>query len=208
MPYLTKDTPNGNTVRRVLDIPEEYISEVTGALFELTLPWNWEQSGTQTPDDTARLMTTMMEAFYVSVVTSDINGKLFQIPVWNPSAAPNGWVFTQDTSYADGYYDRTSPAQNQSVSFSVPLNAGTWQVEALYTGRSAAGIITFAMDGVNFGTLDQYHAALSKNVVGVSPSVIIASGGFHVLRLTWSTKNGNSSGYEGRIQELYMRQTA
>lgn len=63
--YLTPDAPASGFVCRTLRIPdgEEFLAAVNGALLELTYPWNWEEYGALTPDETAELFFTMYEDY-------------------------------------------------------------------------------------------------------------------------------------------------
>lgn len=63
--YLTPAAPAAGFVCRTLRIPngEEFLAAVNGALLELTYPWNWEQFGALTPDETAELFFTMYEDY-------------------------------------------------------------------------------------------------------------------------------------------------
>lgn len=56
MPYLTEDTlPSLVCCQVWLPDSEPSISVFSGAMLELTRPWNWEQYGDQSPEDTAEL---------------------------------------------------------------------------------------------------------------------------------------------------------
>ncbi len=65
MPYLTPNTLPADTICRVLFIPAslEWLAQVTGALQELTFPYNWEAYGAVTPAQAASAMMTMFDAF-------------------------------------------------------------------------------------------------------------------------------------------------
>lgn len=65
MPYLTPDTLPADTICRVLFIPNslDWLAQVTGALQELTFPYNWEQYGAVTADQAVQAMTTMFDMF-------------------------------------------------------------------------------------------------------------------------------------------------
>lgn len=65
MPYLTPDTLPADTICRVLFIPNslDWLAQVTGALQELTFPYNWEQFGAVSVDDAVQAMSTMFDLF-------------------------------------------------------------------------------------------------------------------------------------------------
>jgi len=57
MPYLTPtDNLSPSAVRRVISIPAHYSHIVSGALFDLTFPSNFEQLGDDTPEQAAEKM--------------------------------------------------------------------------------------------------------------------------------------------------------
>lgn len=69
MPWLTPETiPTGDNTCRQLVIPNDLylVSAVTGALYELTMPENWEQFGEKTPEEAAQAMRDMLEAYLTS----------------------------------------------------------------------------------------------------------------------------------------------
>lgn len=64
MGYLTPDTIPGNTVCRVLFIPDDsqLIANVLGAIEALTFASNWTKQGAITPDEAAEAMVPMFDA--------------------------------------------------------------------------------------------------------------------------------------------------
>jgi hypothetical protein len=70
--YLTPDGPvPSTTICRVLFIPdsEEFIANVTGALQVLTIPENWQQYGTLTPEQSAAALQDMFDNFCFAIGT-------------------------------------------------------------------------------------------------------------------------------------------
>lgn len=66
--WLTPNTPvEHQTLTRRIDIPSDpdWIALFTGALLELTKPWNFEQYGELTPEETAAYCTTLFEQFNI-----------------------------------------------------------------------------------------------------------------------------------------------
>lgn len=93
--WLTPDSIPAERLCRVLRIPLEFeyiIPAVMGALYDLTLPENWEQFGTVTPQQMAQAMLQM----YFDIQNVDCEPPV-SIPVGiiAPFAAlsvPNGWL--------------------------------------------------------------------------------------------------------------------
>jgi microcystin-dependent protein len=58
--WLTPNAAAGSTTCRRLVIPVELIAHVNGALYEMTLPWRWEEHGTMTIEEAVELSKTML----------------------------------------------------------------------------------------------------------------------------------------------------
>lgn len=93
MPWLTPAdaTPTGITCR-VLLIPDdlEYIQAVTGALLELTYPYNWEQYGAATPDEVAALFQTMLFEYLES--ECEVAAPVGATMLWHMPTPPSRWI--------------------------------------------------------------------------------------------------------------------
>jgi microcystin-dependent protein len=64
--WLTPNTvTGGGVVSRPLYIPEQFVSQVTGALLSLTEIWNWEEYGDMTPEDCVQVMLGMLEGYFM-----------------------------------------------------------------------------------------------------------------------------------------------
>jgi len=63
--WLTPDIAPTDTICRVLILPadSDWLAIVSGALIELTNPANFEEFGTESPDDTAGIFTDMFDRF-------------------------------------------------------------------------------------------------------------------------------------------------
>ena len=78
MPYLTPDTPTGQTVCWTLNIPSapEWTAIVTGALLELGRDYNFEQYGTATPAETAAVFRDMLDNAIFKIGTCRVIGEI------------------------------------------------------------------------------------------------------------------------------------
>lgn len=63
MPWLTLSN-SPSLVERTIFVPDddEWWADFIGAFYELTLPENWEQNGTNTPDEQAAIWDEALEA--------------------------------------------------------------------------------------------------------------------------------------------------
>jgi microcystin-dependent protein len=64
--WLTPNTATGAKTCRRLFIPVELIAHVNGALYEMTLPWRWEEHGTMTIEEAVELSKTMLVEYMES----------------------------------------------------------------------------------------------------------------------------------------------
>jgi hypothetical protein len=83
--WLTPDTvvEAADHCRQLL-IPgsEEWLAIVSGALAELTLPYNWEQSGDLTPQEAAEIATSMLLGYYTGSCAQGAEGGV-PTPFWD-----------------------------------------------------------------------------------------------------------------------------
>ncbi len=160
MPWLTPDTiPIGGEVCRLLVIPADVylIAAVTGALYELTFPKNWEPFGEKTPDETADAMADMLAAY----MESDCGGggmavgTIFPYITTNPpidSVACDGSIYA-DTDYPaiwdvidEGWKTDSTHWQAPDLRDRFPVGAGNLY-EAGDTGGESTHSLTAAENG-------------------------------------------------------------
>lgn len=110
-----------------------------------------------------------------------------------------------DTQVMGLWYSQTGAAQNDAWEQAFVLAAGTYTLYVNGRLGGAAGIQTLSIDGVALGTtLDWYAASPALNTVKSIGSIVIASGGRHVLSCVMATKNASSSGYDAAITILWF----
>lgn len=128
------------------------------------------------------------------------------IDVFGAVAAQVNWASKAYGAYAyGGILTSNSGAQNESVSFDVVLEAGTWIVDVTYTKGANNGIFTITVGGVSAGTIDSYAAAGSNNNLTSTGGFQISESGKKRVTLTMATKNASSGSYYGQIQHLQLR---
>lgn len=98
MPYLTPDTIPTERVCRTLKIPADLdiVGAVSGALLELTKPYNWEQFGAVTPDEIAQEMVVMLNDYLESECEA---GSMLEIDIFYQRAnqGVNGGAISANT---------------------------------------------------------------------------------------------------------------
>ena len=104
MPYLTPDEIPEDDICRPLTIPSStaWLAIVSGALRELTQPYNWEQLGAVTVDEAVERMQQMVDEYYADpcnncvlpdgeeIVTLDENGEWLMLDSNGAWVAPFG----------------------------------------------------------------------------------------------------------------------
>lgn len=65
MPWLTPENLPSSNLRRVILIPDDpvWLACFLGALLDMTLPTNWEEYGSQTPEAVANRWQDTFDAF-------------------------------------------------------------------------------------------------------------------------------------------------
>jgi hypothetical protein len=119
------------------------------------------------------------------------------------------WALAQAGTYIGGgaYTNQASAAQNDAITFELPLAAGTWDLRVIYRAITNGAIITAALDGTTVGTIDTYAVA-APNQTGTVTGISVATSGVKTLSLTAATKHASSSGYRLDIHAVAMRRTA
>lgn len=133
------------------------------------------------------------------------------------AASNTGWsTIAQDNAYYFGGYRTNTPAQNEEVTFSVTLDAGTHTLDLWHNKNNDRGIYTIALapvddDGTvgaytDVGTVDGYSdpgVAALASVTGI----VVATAGRYRLRFKMATKNPSSSNYRGIISGIQIVRT-
>ena len=92
----------------------------------------------------------------------------------------------------------------------LPLRAGTYTILVSYGKFSSAGNFDMYMNAtkVNGATLDCYAASAAYNNEWAVTGVVIATGGWHVLKILTNGKNASSSDYRIAIGAVAIHRTA
>lgn len=145
--WVTPDTAaTAKVYRRCLCIPAEYRQAVTGALYPLTVPGNWEQLGDITPQEAADAMLEMFIEYTEGVCRVDIG----EVRYYATADLPDG-VLPCD----GGTYDRVDyPDLYDALDTAFIVDADHFTTPAL-AGYSVVGH-GLHPDGVNRGVGDIY----------------------------------------------------
>lgn len=107
------------------------------------------------------------------------------------------WVNFQSSTVAGGVgFLNGSAAQNDSITFTVPMQqGGVYDICIVGSTGNNQGIATVTIDGATVGTIDTYSAGSVLNVHNEVSGVTVDSTGIKELKLTMATKNPSSSAY-------------
>lgn len=205
--WLTPDTPSGSTVRRVLVIPDTYLSSVNGALEQLTEIENWEAYGSETTEDAIAAMGIMVEDYYVTPLIDAIQpqGTLSMLTRLSPESNPVAWNF-DGSQPLGGYWNWTITAIDNNHVWSIAGNAGDdLYISGLMETANNCGSVSWMLDGVLFATWDTYSASVARGVVMSGGPGSFLLDGIHELEAIVASKNPSSTNYQFRLTEAAFR---
>lgn len=197
MPYLTPNSLPADTICRVLFIPDslDWLAQVTGALQELTFPYNWEQFGDVTVDEAVQAMLTMFDAFCFNQGVCRVVGEIIMFA--GSTSTDDRWLYCDGNSLsrsdypelfavigttygaADGTHFNLPDLRNR-----VPMGTGTNTLGT--TLGEAAHTLTSAEIPSHFHT--EGNAVLVAGVIGEIPAVVAAPS----TSITGSTGGGGA----------------
>jgi hypothetical protein len=106
------------------------------------------------------------------------------------------------------YTFNSSPAQNDSISYSIGLATGTWTLNVFGYAAANHAIVTIAVNGTNIGTWDQYAAAGAISSTTQTGIVIPGSQSLTTVKLTATAQNASATGWYAAISQMNFRRTA
>lgn len=95
-----------------------------------------------------------------------------------------------------------------SVSYKVPMSAGTYSLEIVAYADTYMPIVTAKIDGTTVGTVDFYKTGGIVQREGAITGLTVATSGTKTINLTNATKNASSSGYTFYLMALRILRTA
>jgi len=108
------------------------------------------------------------------------------------------------------FYSRQSAANNGDVSTNgCYLAAGTYTLYLYGYTASTCGKVDVSLDGFIIAAgVDWYSAAITKNVIKSTATVVVNYSGWHVVKLTTNGQNGASSGFAIPLTYIEFRPAA
>jgi len=97
--WLTPDSAPGNVTSRCIFIPDDpqWVAIVAGALIALTFPYNFEQYGTATPDETASVFVDMFDNFSYNIGVCRVIGEIV-VTAGTANPNPGNWIVCDGSS--------------------------------------------------------------------------------------------------------------
>jgi len=145
----------------------------------------------------------------VSAVDDSGEG-MVNIDPWNYSAIIQGaYSFTlATTNLNNAYFQNSSLAVNDSISYKVYLAKGTYTFRTIGTHANVSGILTLCIDGVGCGTQDHYNSPTLTSEPMDTTGITVATSGLKTFTITMATKNGSSTNYLMALNSMAFWRTA
>lgn len=102
----------------------------------------------------------------------------------------------QGSGLLGGGFGYSGDQLNDSQSWDIWLDAGTYKYVHIYRRNTGNGINSVQLDGSTVGTIDEY-GALADNVVAELTGIVVATAGVKTFTLLMASKNASSTGYAG-----------
>lgn len=129
MPYLTPDSIAADLVCRPLRIPntDRLLWAVSGALYELTRPENWELFGDVTPSEAAAAMSAMLDEYFTGTCAS--GGSTMALGAIVRRSDDLSWPFATVTTWQAVDFDGGAFSYDDSDRLTAPED-GVYQIGA------------------------------------------------------------------------------
>jgi len=176
MPWLTPDSiPEGDDCRP-LSIPasSDWLALVSGALTELTKPYNWQQFGALTVDETVAKMQEIVDAYYSSPCAACITPGGYRVTRINE----NGTLDELDT---DGNWQ---PATDEyHIPPPEPREDGTEADQICLAAKNAVNVLAALYENLTDSWNENLDAAEAGTAFILGATALV---GFEFAPITWS----------------------
>lgn len=194
---------------RLIRIDKALVFLVTGALTDLSDTWQFEQTGSLTPEDAKDAISAALWCF---MAESECTVKYPEIVYLDPIAAQEfaGGSISRaaNTNMINGFIIGVTPvAINNAMSWWFFARAGTYLLTILTITSSAYGRLTPRIDGVDDSDYIELYAASTTYNAIKTIQVNVPTDGNHYLALQCKGKHASSSGYNFYISDLWMYRT-
>ena len=101
----------------------------------------------------------------------------------------------------------SSHAQNDQLTWTRYLQAGTYTFFTRIVKNSDHGIATVKIDGSSVGTIDGYAGGSTYYAASIT-GIVLSTSGSHTIQIIIATKNGSASDYYWTWMDILMVRTA
>lgn len=176
MPYLTPEGIPEEDVCRPLFIPAstEWLALFSGALTELTKPYNWEQFGALTVDETVEKMQSIINAYYASACADCVTPGGYRVVRLNENGQVEQLNSSGEWEAGTGDYYIPPPAAR---------TGGTEEDQICLAATNAVNVLAQLYESLSDSwnnSLDN-HEALTALI-----AVSVAGIGFALAPITWA----------------------
>jgi len=172
---------------------------------------------TWTAPNTAAAGALIRAAYHNTFIRDNLEHLYANLPkravMWHEEStvvAGNALKRTIETSAAYNYVmSQNTPAINDEFTNSFVVGEGTYTLYLLgRTGTSDGQVDWYVDDVLVASAQDWYSASPAYNQTKTVADVVIAEGGYHVLRGIVASKNGSSSNYRLMLTKMWLAQAS
>lgn len=188
---------SGEIQERIVSIDKALLFLVTGALTDLADRWQFEQTGSLTPEAAKDAISAMLWCFMAGDECAVKYPENFDINIMRGRLGVGGAMSPKISNLSMTYhYQEITPyAINNRMDFDIFCKAGTYLIGVLAPTASNQAQTRLLVDGsASGGLLDWYAPATTWNI-WKSTSVNIPTDGQHTLGYKAESKNASSSTY-------------
>lgn len=192
MPWLTPDSIPEDDDCRPLSIPADsaWLALVSGALTELTLPYNWQKFGTLTVDETVAKMQSIIDTYYNSPCALCVTPGDYRVT----RISPEGHLqeLAPDGSWQDATGDYSIPPPEARTD-------GTTTDQNCLAAKNATEVLQQLYESLS----ESFASELSTDeAITAFIAAAIAAIGFEFAPITWSIAATGFVIFEALFQAL------
>jgi len=153
-------------------------------------------------------MRTMLDDYYAEGCgVPDYNGRVCEVPVWDPYTWSTAPAFTANAAaFGGGYWQTATVGQGQYLIYRRYMEPGNWRCSLLYGKSATNAIIHLTVNSTLIGTIDGYVGSGAPfNIVSAFPDFAVVNGGNIQLTFAANTRNGSATNWNMRIQAINLR---
>jgi len=169
-----------------------------------TTPRTWESLENLGASDLNVELRDNLEHLYANLPTRAV--------MWHDEATVttgNALAYTVNANQIySGFAAQSASADGDTFTHGAMIAEGTYTLSILGSESTASGIIDWYMDDVLIASTQDWYDSLTYNVIKTVADVVIAEGGWHVLKGVVNGKNASSSAYDIRLTKYWLAQAS